>query len=175
MSVARNQRGFHLFDVAALVVGYSLASMLIRAYWPPTESLTIAEAAVIGLVFLWLGLAMSGPAVLLVRRSSIPEPGDGRSPDPRTWAELAWMIIGFYWVGLTILVVPARLNGTRFLDSALLGLFPMLAAIALWTAAPRRTPPNPGQSFWTHRAGIVLLVTWPLAWLGLILLGKTYL
>ncbi len=65
-SVATSQRGFHRFDVAALVVGYSLASMLIRAYWPSPGSLSIAEAAVISLVFLWLGLAMSGPAVLLV-------------------------------------------------------------------------------------------------------------
>ncbi len=68
---------------------------------------------------------------------------------PRTWAELAWMIIGFYWIGLTILVVPVRLNGTRLLDSALLGLFPMLAAIVLWNAAPRRAQPSPGKTFWT--------------------------
>jgi hypothetical protein len=89
------------------------------------------------------------------------------------------MIIGFYWIGLTVLVVPGRLNGARFLDSALLGVFPVLAALALRFVGPKRSwarlrPPEHGPT-WTHRAGVALLVTWPFAWVGLILLGKTLL
>src|SRR4051812_23030822 len=114
MSGATGQAGFHLLDVAALVVGYSLASLLVRAYAPTGASLGVGEAVVLAILFLWLGLAMSGPVVLLTRRPPPPPPGDDRSPSTRTWAELAWMIIGFYWVGLTVLVVPGRLRGTRF-------------------------------------------------------------
>src|SRR5205823_1552078 len=111
----------------------SLASMLIRAYWPDSGVPPIVAVTVIGLVFLWLGLAMSGPVVLLIRRPG-PGPaadgdGDEGPPQPRSWAELAWMIIGFYWIGLTVLVVPVRMHGTRLLDSAVLGVFPVLAAL----------------------------------------------
>jgi hypothetical protein len=174
---------FYLLDATALVVGYGLASLLVRAYWPGPGSGTpsVWVVSTIGLVFLWLGLAMSGPVVLLIRRPPpAPEaPGDDPRPDPRTWAELAWMIIGFYWIGLTVLVVPRRLEGARLLDSALLGVFPMLAALALRCVGPRRswTSAGPGERglTWTHRAGVALLITWPFAWVGLILLGKTFL
>ena len=174
MSTETRRGGFHLLDAAAVVVGYGLASMLIRAYWPASERPAVREAFVIGLVFLWLGLAMSGPVVLLVRRppSELSEDDDPR-PGTRTWAELAWMLIGFYWVGLTVLVVPVRMRGTRFLDSAVLGIFPVLASLGLWFSARGRGRPAGGESSWTHRAGVALLLTWPAAWLALILLGKS--
>jgi hypothetical protein len=168
--------GFHLLDAAALVVGYGLASMLIRAHVPASETPRVFEAMVIGLVFLWLGLAMSGPVVLLVRRPpAVVADGEDASPGVRTWAELAWMIIGFYWIGLTILVVPVRMRGTRFLDSAVLGLFPVLAAVGLWFSSHGKNRPAGGEMSWTHRAGVALLLTWPFAWMALILLGKTLL
>jgi hypothetical protein len=180
MSGARGQAGFHLLDATALVVGYSLASLLIRAYWPDSGVPPIVVVAVIGLVFLWLGLAMSGPVVLLIRRpapaAAGDEDGEERPAEPRSWAELAWMIIGFYWIGLTVLVVPVRMHGTRLLDSALLGVFPVLAALGLRLFGPRELRPRRvDTTSWTHRAGVGLLLTWPFAWVALILLGKTLL
>jgi hypothetical protein len=89
------------------------------------------------------------------------------------------MIIGFYWIGLTILVVPVRTTGARFLDSAMLGVFPVLAALILRVIGPRnswvRVRPRKDEPAWTHQAGIALLLTWPFVWVGLILLGKTLL
>ncbi|MFO0907922.1 MAG: hypothetical protein U0794_06090 [Isosphaeraceae bacterium] len=168
-----------LLDVGALIAGYSLASLLVRVYWPDTGQTgpTLWEFLLIALVFLWLGLAMSGPAVLLIHRPPVPDPEDDTLAEPRTWAELAWMLIGFYWIGLTILVVPMRSNGARFVDSAVLGVFPVIAALVLRVVGPRqrwaRARPAQDEPTWTHRAGIVLLVTWPLTWIGLIVLGQT--
>lgn len=174
MSVAKRQAGFHLLDAAALVVGYGLASLLIRAYWPDMGAPSVWEVMVIALVFLWLGLAMSGPVVLLNRRPAAVDPDKDDEPtEPRTWTELAWLIIGFYWIGLTVLVVPIRMPGTRFLDSAVLGLFPVLAPLGFRLFGPRRTTRAGDLDSWTHRAGVALLVTWPFAWVGLILLGKS--
>lgn len=170
---------FHLLDGAALVVGYAVASMLIRAYWPDGEPPSVVETSAIGLVYLWLGFAMSGPVVLLIRRPLAVEPGQDDRPEPRTWAELAWLIIGFYWIALTLIVVPARMQGARLLDTAALGVFPVIASLVLRVVGPRqswaRSRPRADRPSWTHRAGVVLLLTWPFAWVGLILLGKTLL
>ena len=166
---------FHLLDAAGLVAGYGLASLLMRAYWPENQSLSVWESLVIGFVFVWLGLAMSGPVVLLFRRPVSTDPDDDLPP-PRTRPELAWMVIGFYWIGLTLLAVPVRLRGGRVLDSAILGVFPFLAAIGLQLGSGRRYRSRAGATdSWTHRAGWALLISWPFAWLGLILLGKTLL
>ncbi|GAC1475032.1 MAG: hypothetical protein NVSMB9_26590 [Isosphaeraceae bacterium] len=179
MNEARSAEGFHLLDVASLVVGYGLASLLIRAYPLERGTNDVWVLGVLGLAFVWLGLAMSGPIVLLVRRPAPSSAGLVVDPDidersaPRTWAEMAWLIIGFYWIGLTILVVPARLRGARFLDTAFLGFFPVLAALGLRMFGQRLTRPASGTDSWTHRVGVVLLVTWPFAWVALILLGKS--
>jgi len=174
MSGGKGREGFHLLDATALIVGYGVASMLIRAYWPDSGSKDVWVVTVIGLVYLWLGLAMSGPVVLLIRRPSSPDPDDGEpTAEPRTWAEMAWLIIGFYWIGLTVLVVPVRLNGTRLLDSAVLGVFPILAALGLRVFGPRRAVTQGDPDAWTHRTGIALLLTWPFAWVGLVVLGKS--
>ncbi len=177
MNAPTPHRGFHLLDLAALVVGYGLASMLVRAFWPSGGMPDAPATFVLGLVYLWLGLAMSGPIVLAIRRRAESAPGadDPDLPEARTWAELAWLIIGFYWIGLTILVVPVRMRESRLFDSAILGIFPVLAALGLRLFGPRRAPPNASHSSWTHRAAIALLVTWPFAWVALILLGKTLL
>jgi hypothetical protein len=179
MSVEKSHEGFHLLDISALVVGYGMASLLVRAYWPQSGTPDVWETLMIALVYTWLGMAMSGPIVLLMRRPAV-RAGEEDGPDdaPRTWAELAWMIIGFYWIGLTILIVPARMRGRMVLDSAILGVFPVLAAIALRFSAVRIRRFVAGAdaaTAWTHRAGVWLLLTWPFAWLGLILLGKTLL
>jgi hypothetical protein len=167
---ARRPRGFHLLDITALVVGYSLASLLVRAFWPSDGVPDIRALFVLTLAFLWLGLAMSGPIVLWGHRRVPPEGGETDLPEPRTWAELAWLIIGFYWIGLTILVVPVRMHETRVLDTAVLGLFP-IAAAALRLFRPR-LPAAAADREWTHHTAVALLVTWPFAWVALILLGK---
>ncbi|MGE3820913.1 MAG: hypothetical protein AB7I30_15985 [Isosphaeraceae bacterium] len=170
---------FSLLDAGALIVGYSLASLLVRAYWPRGETPSFWAVSMITMVFLWLGLAMSGPVVLIIRRPRAVDAADSVEPPSRTWAELAWLIIGFYWIGLTVLVVPTRLDGSRFLDSAILGLFPILAALVIWWVGPRKAwataQPQPGGPTWTHRAAVGLLLSWPFAWVGLIALGKAFL
>ena len=95
----------------------------------------------------------------------------------RTWAELAWLIIGFYWIGLTILVVPARMHRSPLHDTALIGLLPVAAALVLriLDRPSRRSRPTGDSPPWTHHAAVGLLVTWPPAWIALILLGKSLL
>ena len=178
MNSERGPQGFHLLDAIALVVGYSVASLLVRAYWPRNETPDVWAVAVFGFVYVWLGLAMSGPVVMLIRTpKSNSEDFDDNPPEPRTWAELAWMLIGFYWIVLTILVVPVRVEGTRFLDSAFLGVFPVAAALGLRFFGMKVAKGFAGQSrpSWTHRVGVGLLWTWPVAWMGLIVLGKSFL
>jgi hypothetical protein len=177
MSEGKDHAGFHLVDVVALIVGYGLASLLVRAYWPETGSPDVWAVMVIALVYAWLGLAMSGPVVLLTRRPSArrpePDPDEFVPAEPRTWAEVSWLIIGFYWVGLAVLVVPVRVRGTRFLDSAFLGVFPVLAALGLRFFGPRRALAQGDTSSWTHRTAVALLLTFPFAWVGLIALGNS--
>src|SRR5438309_5661001 len=61
-------RGLRIHDLVGLVVGYGMAALLARAFWPRSRPLTGIPAAALGLEFLWLGLAMSGPIVLLLDR-----------------------------------------------------------------------------------------------------------
>jgi hypothetical protein len=161
-------RGFHLLDLCALVIGYGLASILVRAFWPSASEETAAVVTVISVVYAWLGVAMSGPLVLARRRTAA-----ARST-AYTWAELAWLIIGFYWIGMTILIVPIRLRHTHLTDAGLLGILPFLAALVLRLLSPRHPAPV-ADGRWTHRAAVGLLATWPVVWLLLILLGKTLL
>ncbi|WZO96257.1 hypothetical protein EP7_003246 [Isosphaeraceae bacterium EP7] len=167
-------RRFRLLDTAALVVGYGLASLLVRAFWPEAPTTPFPVAAAIGLEYLWLGLAMSGPIVMAANRRKPPDDiDDDETPDserPRaTWAENAWILVGVYWICLTILVVPARLRTTRVSDVAFLGVFPILASIALGWLSRKEQPP---EYNWTHKTAVWLILTWPAAWVVLILLGK---
>ena len=60
-----------LQDILALVVGYGMAALLFRAFWrdrPPWSALGLPGAG----LYLWLGLAMSGPIIMLRRRLSRP-------------------------------------------------------------------------------------------------------
>jgi hypothetical protein len=152
--------------------------------------------------FAWLGLAMSGPILLLLDRRggvsvspklkhgrpprlgrliSAPEPppepvGRGRAlpsteePARYTKAELAWMVIGGYWIALTMFVVPALSIDTPW---ALVGLLQVVAALGLLLVVPRRTTPEEIALAWTHKAAWVLLVSWPFAWLCLIILSRS--
>ncbi len=170
-----SHRSFHLLDLTALVIGYSLASLLVRAFWSSDEVPGPVVLAILGLVYGWLGMAMSGPIVLLLHHRGEPDPDDVDASEPRTWAELAWLIISFYWIGLTILVVPVRLRETRLLDTAVLGVFPILAALGLRIFGRKHLATRPSHPSWKHAAAVVLLVTWPFTWVALILLGKVLL
>jgi len=177
-------------DILALVVGYGMAALLFRAFWPIHPAWASLGLPGAGL-YLWLGLAMSGPIIILRRRLSRPphvshEPASenvvGRSPrlhdaPPRasgtTWAERAWLLIGAYWIVLGIFIIPARLHEFKVGDVLLFGLAPIVVAIGLRLLAPN-TPHGPDVvRAWTHAAAIALLVTWPLAWICLIVLGRS--
>src|SRR5215210_900274 len=134
-----------LIDLSALVVGYGLAALLMRAFWPSSAVPTVPLALVLGLEYLWLGLAMSGPIVLVLDHRVVHPRGDNAS-GRATGAELAWLMIGCYWIGLTVLVVPARLSIRPWF-----GLLPIIAALGLWLFSPRR-PRNPrAETTWTHQ------------------------
>jgi hypothetical protein len=194
-----------LLDLTALVVGYGLAALLIRAFWHASAESSASVTAVLMLVYLWLGLAMSGPVVLLLDKRAMPtthapirrrigdrpaledEPqpaaptngADGQESGPRkpgakslpryTRAELAWLSIGAYWIGMTFLVVPARLHDSAL---AIVAVLQIVAALALWGVAPKQQAQRGGTS-WTHWAAMGVLLSWPLAWAAMILLCKT--
>ena len=167
---------FRLLDITALIVGYALASLLVRAFWPRSDEVSLVVGIAIFILYGWLGLAMSGPIVMLtVHRPNLPDRDPDALPLNRTWAELAWLIIGFYWIALTMLVVPLRTPTHRLRDSAVLGIFPIIAAICLRLVGPRVTGRPTGSPSWTHTAAIGLLLTWPIVWIVLILLGKSIL
>jgi len=205
MSLPPPRKSLHMIDLSALVVGYSLAALLIRAFWHSPETTATALTVVLALVYGWLGLAMSGPIVLLLDRRAAPRSesskterrmtgaraekqlleqdarGRGRQAGDRTpseadssarytRAELAWLSIGAYWIAMTFLVVPARLHDTPL---ALVAVLQIVAGLALWVFSPRRRASEAKETTWTHRAAIVLLVTWPVAWVAMILLSKT--
>jgi hypothetical protein len=159
--------GLKLLDLVALVVGYGMAALLMRAIWAPMapDRPTLLVGLFVAFEFAWLGLAMGGPLVLLVDRRA----DAGAHGRPRySWAESAWLLIGGYWLAMVILVVPRRLP-----VSPLLGLFPIAAALALRLFRRRRPPPpRDAPPTWTHRAALGLLVTWPFAWADMILLSR---
>lgn len=158
----RNQ-SLNLVDLAALVGGYALAGLLVRAFWPESRQVSGPVALVLVVVYGWLGLAMAGPILLLLRR--LHSTGNGKW----SWSEIAWVVVGFYWIGLLILVLPARLP-----VDPILGILPILAALALRWLSPMPRSTRAGQRpAWTHHAALALIWSWPIAWGGLILLGKT--
>ncbi len=188
-----------LQDILAIVVGYGMAAVLFRAFWPaspPWSALGFPSAV----LYLWLGLAMSGPIIMLRRRLSrrapapedlgserildssrrLQSPGAGSGArdvsarDARTtWAERAWLLIGAYWIVLGIFVIPQRLHEFKLGDVVRFGLAPVVVAIGLRMLGPA-TPRGAGiVRGWTHSAAIARLLTWPLAWICLIFLGKS--
>ena len=162
-----SRRALRLLDLSALVVAYGLAALLVRAFYPREGLPNHLAEGIVAFVYAWLGLAMGGPMVLLLDGRSRPVDPKLDDPPKYTWAETSWLLIGGYWIGLAMFVVPSRLP-----VNPLLGLFPVLAALAmrLLGGKPKGDGLNPG---WTHTAAVAVLVTWPFAWIGMIVLGKT--
>jgi hypothetical protein len=166
-----------LRDILALVVGYGLAALFFRAFWPAGGPSTGVIAPAMAL-YAWLGLALSGPILLLRRgpRDPITErtPSAGRPPaaGSNTWAEWAWLFVGCYWIVLGLFVIPARLRNFGAGDVLVFGLVPIVAALGFRlvggeaAAAARRT------TDWIHPAAVMLLLTWPLAWGCLVFIGR---
>jgi hypothetical protein len=166
-------------DVLALVVGYGMAALYFRAFWPTSGLPASLGLPALGL-YLWLGLAMSGPVILL-RHGPWRDPPDEPAPGPsaasapvasRTWAEWAWLLIGIYWIILGLFIIPARLHEFRFADVVLFGSVPFFVALALRLFGPRQPPRRAATSVWTHLAAVSLLAAWPIAWVCLIILCK---
>ena len=152
-----------MIDLAGLVVGFAAAALLMRSLWPSTRELSASVGAVAALLHLWLGTAMAGPVLLLLDRRGL-----GDATRQLSWPQTAWLLIGSYWLALTALVVPRWLSIPPYL-----GVLPVAAALLLRFLG-RRTPlPTMNSRSWTDRVAVALLMTWPLAWGAMILLGKT--
>lgn len=170
-------RPIRLMDLLALTCGYGLASLLFRLFWPANSGLSPIDAILLTVVFAWLGLATSGPFVLLLdRRRPSTRPGrlvrdrppPGRThagvsiapiPSRYTRAELAWMSIGGYWVGMALFLIPIRSSEAPL---GFLLVLETIAALGLFAVAPRARPH--GEVGWTHRAALGMLISWPLVW-----------
>jgi hypothetical protein len=190
------RRNLRLSDLAGLVVGFGLAALLVRAFWPSEDWPSTEVAVVLSLVYLWLGLAMSGPVVLLLDRRAAPRrhaphrvrigqlpsaeaPSKPAGAEPAsepavryTRAELAWLSIGAYWIGMTLLVVPARLHDTPL---GMVAVLQVVVAAGLWLFGPRAPQTQRPGTGWTHPVAIGVIVSWPVAWIALILLSQSVL
>lgn len=163
----RHRLRLEIRDVCAVVIGYGMAAIFFRAFWPAaTPPLWVIAPAVA--LYLWLGLALSGPILLFGRRGE--DRGEGQATaasaaqaGSRTWAEWAWLFVGAYWIVLGLFVIPHRLHSFRAGDVLLFGLLPVLAAVIFRQigTAPAGGRPVP---LWTHAAAVWLLATWPVAW-----------
>lgn len=165
-----------LVEGAAIVLGYGLAALLFRAFWPTTGVSRSVAVFAIGL-YAWMGMAMSGPLLLIRPVPASVGGGDSQPSSPgssraRSWAEIAWQVIGVYWIVLGVFVLPIRLHSFRFGDTVLFGTIPLGAGIIMRLFGPPAQPAAGSSMPWTHHAAVALIVTWPLAWLCLIVLGE---
>ena len=160
-----------LQDTLAVVIGYGMAAIFFRAFWPPTGLPAGLGLLAVGL-YLWLGLALSGPIILIRRGAGRHRPSAEPPPTELfTWSEWAWLFVGIYWIVLGLFVIPARLDEFRAGDVLLFGLVPILVAVVLRLVGTK-VPTERSTAIWTHFAGIALLATWPVAWAFIIILGR---
>ena len=152
-----------LLDLSALVVGYGMAAVLFRAFWP-SGGVTVPLGVFAVGFYLWLGLAMSGP-LLLLRHGPGPRPEAGeptraapaadasQASHSRTWAEMAWLLIGVYWIVMGVFILPIHLQRFRFEDTVLFGLVPLGAGLAFRLFGPR-LPSRHRPAPWTHQVAV---------------------
>lgn len=183
-----HSRGPRLADLAATVVGYGLAALLFRAIW--RGSLEGSIGLVAAMVYAWFGLAMSGPILLFLDRRTLfaskknpPFIKPRRVSEPETWiptsepltnpltrSEQAWIMIGAYCLMMTLVLVPARLGESPL---GIVAVLQLITGFVLFFLGPRRFRTDSNRLPWTHTAAQVVLIGWPFAWIGLILLLKT--
>ncbi len=168
---------FSLQDILAVMVGYALAALLFRAYWPTSRPPIQTGIPAVGF-YLWLGMAMSGPSLLLRRVAlrNLERPDLhrlNREPPTQTWAEMAWMLIGAYWIVIGLCVIPARLPAFRLGDMVIFCALSPLLVMTLRHLGQTRTLECRAKHAWTHLVAVVLVATWPMAWLCLIILGRS--
>ncbi len=137
-----------LGELVAVVAGYGMAAFGVRAMAPWKEGIGILGMMFGVICFAWLGLAMSGPLVLAIRRVE-----SGRL----TGAERAWILIGSYCIGLACVVGALRIQ-LPLLASAV----PIGVIVILWLVNLKRREAS--RSRWTRVAAVVVLATWPIAW-----------
>jgi hypothetical protein len=159
-SQPQGRAGLRLHDLFGLVFGFSLAATLLRSFRAEFEPFVFLQGLMLLISFVWIGTAMSGPIVILL---------DRQRTSPRSRSEIAWCLIGIYFIGLTLIVVPYRNQETPW---AMLTLVQFVgAAIILgWLLSDRNsqvTPKQIGRS-WTTSVSKWLIFTWPLAWLALL-------
>ncbi len=153
-----------LSDLAGLVAGFGLSALLVRAFWSKPGVPEPLVALALATEYAWMGLAMAGPFVLGNRLRGAAGAPDGSLTGP----ELAWLLIGGYWVGLALLVMPTRMSIGPMLAVAPIALIVALGRLVRAPKGPA-TPDRP----WTRRAAAGLLASWPLAWgLLIYLAGK---
>ncbi len=158
-------RSPRLLDLLAMVVGFGAAAALMRSLWPTERDLQVSVAIVAGVLYLWLGLAMTGPILLLLDRRGLND-----ATRQLSWPQVAWMLIGSYWLVILALVVPTRLD-----VHPVLGMLPIAAALILRVLSPPSVKARIRNKSWTDRIAVGLMYSWPVAWGALILLGKTFL
>ncbi len=167
---------FQIRDILAMVVGYGMAALFFRAFWPTGGPPAWLLAPALAL-YVWLGLALSGPVLLLRRGAREPASAPGVPADQapgagsHTWAEWAWLFVGSYWIVLGLFVIPARLHEFHIGDVVVFGLVPILAALGFRLVSPEAKMSRPASG-WTHPAAVWLLLTWPVAWGCLVFVGR---
>jgi hypothetical protein len=55
----------------------------------------------------------------------------------------------------------------------LFGLVPFAVALVLRVFGPKSPGEHESTHAWTHTVAVVLVATWPIAWISLIVLGRT--
>ena len=194
-------RGLRLHDLLGLVVGYSFAALLARSFWPGSQRADPVVAVALGIDYVWLGLAMSGPILLLLDRRGTPR--QRTQPKPRKPPKPGYLISQVVPMDRTLGRHPLDtpddapprytrseiawifIGGywmalTIFVVPAflavtswtLLGLLQLVALLQIWWFPYRKKKtPTPPVASWTHTAAVGLLWTWPIAWLALVVLG----
>ena len=161
---AAGASGPRVIELAAVVLGYGLAAVGLRLYTPTGPRLPAVAAIGGAVVLTWLGLALSGPFVLLLDRRR--REGDWTRP------EAAWGLIGAYGLAFVVagpFVLPPLVTGKAV---PILGLLPLLGGLVAWLVAPASAPRRP--PLWTERAAQLLLITWPLAWVAMIAMAASW-
>jgi len=163
--------GLRIHDLAGLVVGYGLAALLVRSFRAEFDPLETGRAVAVVFAFVWLGLAMSGPVILLLdARRPDPPPGPPSTHPPTRYSgmELAWIGAGGYFIALTLNVVSARNHESPLRLIIFTQVFvSAILVVSLSIHSKRGELAKVEATRWTSRVACWLMLTWPIAWVAL--------